>query len=82
MAKMGTINLSPPERVARAFVGFSGVLLGGGFLLGDAGSVVVVVGEVLLIVAGTYLTLTGLLGRCPIYRRFGHESASLKSYGP
>ena len=81
MRSLEPVNLSPPERVGRAFVGFLSAGLGGGFLA-DAGSVLVIGALVLLILAGTYLTLTGLSGRCPIYRRFGHESASLKSYGP
>lgn len=81
MRLLGPVNLSPPERVGRGYVGFLSAGLGGGFL-SDAGSVLVLGAELVLILAGTFLALTGLLGRCPIYRRCGHESASLKSYGP
>ena len=81
MRWLGLVNLTPPERIGRAYVGFLGAGLGAGFI-SDAGTVLLLGAEALLIVAGTYLTLTGLLGRCPIYRRLGHESASLKDWGP
>ncbi len=77
----GTVNVTPPERVGRGYIGFLSAGLGGGFL-SDAGSVVVIGAEVMMILAGTYFVLTGMLGRCPIYRRLGHVPASLKDWGP
>jgi hypothetical protein len=41
-------------------------------LLAVAGSVVAVVLEVLLVLAGADLLVTGALGHCPIYRKLGY----------
>ena len=73
--------MSPPERVGRGYAGILMAGLGGGFL-GDAGSVIVVGAELMLILAGLYLALTGMLGRCPIYRKLDHVPSSLKDWGP
>ena len=75
------LNVSPPERVGRGYLGFLSIGIGGK-LLSDADSPAFFGAMVLLVLLGVYLAATGMLGRCPVYRRLGHESASLKSYGP
>lgn len=72
-----TVNITPTERVARILVGLLGVL-GGSLLLAGAGSATTVVLEVLLIVAGLDLVVTGALGHCPLYKKLGHVPASLR----
>jgi len=72
-----TVNITPTERVARILVGLLGVL-GGSLLLAGAGSAITVVLEVLLIVAGLDLVVTGALGHCPLYKKLGHVPASLR----
>ncbi|WP_024288356.1 DUF2892 domain-containing protein [Cellulomonas sp. KRMCY2] len=72
-----TVNITPTERVARILVGLLGVL-GGSILLAGAGSATAVVLEVLLIVAGLDLVVTGALGHCPLYKKLGHVPASLR----
>ena len=71
------VNITPAERVARILLGLLGVA-GGAFLLGSAGSPVAAVLEVLLIVAGLDLVVTGATGHCPLYKKLGHIPASLK----
>jgi len=75
--KRPTINITPAERLGRVLVGLVGVI-GGLILLGSAGGAVVAVLEVLLIVAGLDLIVTGALGHCPLYRKLGHVPASLR----
>lgn len=75
--KRPTINIAPAERLGRVFVGLVG-LVGGLILLGSAAGAVVAVLEVLLIVAGLDLIVTGALGYCPLYRKLGHVPASLR----
>lgn len=72
-----TVNITPTERVARILVGLLGVL-GGSLLLAGAGSAITMVLEVLLIVAGLDLVVTGALGHCPLYKKLGHVPASLR----
>lgn len=71
------INITPAERVARIVVGVLGAL-GGILLLAGAGSALVVALELLLVVAGLDLVVTGALGHCPLYAKLGHLPASLK----
>ena len=71
------INISPSERLGRIFLGLVGVI-GGIVLLGAAGGAFVAVLEVLLILAGLDLMVTGALGHCPLYQRLGHIPRSLK----
>lgn len=77
LMKRPTINITPAERLGRVLVGLVGVI-GGLILLGSAGGAVVAVLEVLLIVAGLDLIVTGALGHCPLYRKLGHVPASLR----
>jgi hypothetical protein len=46
--------------------------------MGGAGSTLAVVLELLLVLAGLDLVVTGALGHCPLYARLGHVPASLK----
>ncbi|NUR14847.1 YgaP family membrane protein [Terrabacter sp. C0L_2] len=71
-----TVNITPMERVARMLVGGLAVISGIVLLLG-AGSALAVVLEVLLILIGLDLFVTGALGHCPLYAKLGHLPASL-----
>ena len=70
-----TINITPAERAGRLLVGLVGVI-GGLVLLGTASGTVVAVLEVLLVLAGLDLAVTGALGHCPLYRRLGYTPPS------
>jgi hypothetical protein len=72
-----TINLTGAERLGRILIGLAGVV-GGLVLLKTAGGVVVAVFEVLLILAGLDLIVTGALGHCPLYRKLGYTPRSLR----
>ena len=73
-----SVNITPAERAARIAVGAVGVI-GGILLLTGAGSVLAVALEVLLVVAGFDLVVTGALGHCPLYQKIGHVPSSLRS---
>ncbi|MFD3920185.1 DUF2892 domain-containing protein [Streptomyces sp. NPDC058595] len=73
-----SINITPAERVGRVAVGLAGIIAGL-VLIAGAGSVLAVVLEVLLIVAGLDLLITGALGHCPLYAKLGHVPKSLRS---
>ena len=75
--KRPTINLTGAERLGRCLIGSVGVV-GGLILLGAASGAVVVVLEVLLILAGLDLIVTGALGHCPLYRKLGYMPRSLR----
>jgi len=75
--KRPTVNITPAERLGRAFVGLVGVI-GGLVLLGSAGGAVVAVLAVLLVLAGLDLIITGALGHCPLYRKLGYVPPSLR----
>jgi hypothetical protein len=72
-----SVNITPVERVARILIGLTGGLAGG-FLLAGAGSVVVGALELLLILAGLDLIVTGATGHCPLYKKLGYVPTSLK----
>lgn len=74
-----SVNITPAERVARVILGLLGAL-GGAFLIGSAGSTLAVVLELLLVVAGLDLLVTGLTGHCPLYHKLGHVPVSLKAH--
>lgn len=76
-----SVNITPSERVGRILVGAVGVA-GGLILLVGAGSVLAVVLEILLVLAGLDLIVTGALGHCPLYQRLGHVPSSLKERTP
>ena len=70
------VNITPPERAARILLGALGVA-GGIILLGSAGGAFVAVLDVLLVVAGLDMIVTGALGHCPLYKKLGHTPRSL-----
>ncbi len=59
-------------------VGSQAGAIAGAFLLGGAASTLAVVLELLLVLAGLDLVVTGALGHCPLYAKLGHVPASLK----
>lgn len=71
-----TINITPVERIARVVLGLAGIV-GGVLLLAGAHSALAVVLEVLLVLAGLDLLVTGARGHCPLYAKLGHVPASL-----
>jgi uncharacterized membrane protein len=73
-----TVNLTSIERVARIVVGVLAVT-GGVLLLVGSGSVIAVILEVLLILVGIDLIVTGATGHCPLYQKLGHVPASLRA---
>lgn len=73
--KRPNINITPAERLGRILVGLVGVV-GGLVLLGSAGGAIVAVLEVLLVLAGLDLVVTGALGHCPLYRKLGYVPPS------
>lgn len=77
MSTRWNVNITPPERVARIVLGLLGAV-GGAFLLAGAGSPVAVGLELLLILAGLDLVVTGATGHCPLYKKLGHVPASLQ----
>ena len=78
MGARWSVNITPTERTARIVIGALGAL-GGAILLPGAGSVLAEVLEILLIVAGLDLVVTGALGHCPLYHGLGYVPASLRS---
>ena len=72
-----SVNITPAERVGRILVGALGAV-GGAFLLAGAGSVLAVVLEILLILTGLDLIVTGALGHCPLYQKLGYVPSSLR----
>jgi hypothetical protein len=72
-----SVNITPAERLGRVVIGLAG-LIAGLILLAAAGSVLAVVLEVLLVLAGLDMLVTGALGHCPLYQKLGHVPASLR----
>ena len=70
-------NITPIERIGRIVIG-SGGALAGILLLASGGGPVAVVLEVLLVLAGLDLVVTGALGHCPLYRKLGYVPPSLR----
>lgn len=68
--KRPSINITPAERVGRVLLGILAVA-GGIVLLGAAGGTLAAALEVLLVLAGLDLAVTGALGHCPLYQRLG-----------
>ena len=74
--KRPIVNITPAERAARILLGtFAAV--GGIVLLGSASGASVAVLEILLVLAGLDLFVTGALGHCPLYKKLGHMPRSL-----
>jgi hypothetical protein len=72
-----SVNITPVERVGRIVIGAVGAA-GGAILLAGAGSVLAVVLEVLLVLAGLDLIVTGALGHCSLYHKLGYVPSSLR----
>lgn len=77
MKSRWSINITPAERVARIVVGAFGALAGLVLVLGATSALAVTL-ELLLVLAGLDLVVTGALGHCPLYAKLGHVPASLK----
>ena len=75
--KRPIVNITPLERVGRVLIGAVGAI-GGLLLLASAGSIGVAVLEVLLVLAGLDLVVTGALGHCPLYAKLGHMPQTLR----
>jgi hypothetical protein len=75
--KRPLVNIAPAERVGRVLVGLVGVI-GGLVLLASAAGPLLIALEVLLVLAGLDLLVTGALGHCPLYRVLGHMPASVR----
>ena len=71
------VNITPIERVGRVVTG-AAAAIAGLVLLASAGGALAVVLEVLLVLAGLDLVVTGALGHCPLYRKLGHVPPLLR----
>lgn len=77
MSSRWSINITPAERAARIIIGAVGAVAGIVLLLGATSTLAVAL-ELLLVLAGLDLVVTGALGHCPFYARLGHVPTSLK----
>jgi hypothetical protein len=77
MTRQWSVNITPVERVARVLVGLVGAI-GGLWLLSGLPSTAAAALEVLLVLAGLDLVVTGALGHCPLYQKLGHVPRSLR----
>ena len=75
--KRPTVNITPLERMGRIAIGLIGVFAGL-LLLRHPDPAGMVVLEILLVVAGLDMVVTGALGHCPLYHKLGHVPASLR----
>ena len=77
MSARWRVNITPAERVGRILLGLVGAV--GGILL-LIGSPTALSGplEVLLVLAGLDLVVTGATGHCPLYQKLGHLPRSLR----
>lgn len=72
-----SINITPPERFGRILLG-AAAATAGVLLFVTAGTILSISLEVLLILTGLDLVITGALGHCPLYRKLGHVPSSLR----
>jgi hypothetical protein len=77
MSSRWSINITPAERAARIVIGAVGAVVGIVLLVGATSTLAVAL-ELLLVLAGLDLVVTGALGHCPLYARLGHVPTSLK----
>ncbi|QSR30558.1 hypothetical protein CFI00_08580 [Nocardioides sp. S5] len=77
MTTRWSTNITPAERAARIVIGGLGAVTGIVLLTGATSALAVVL-ELLLVVAGLDLVVTGALGHCPLYARLGHVPTSLR----
>lgn len=71
------INITTQERVGRVVLGGAGALVGLVLLLQATGPAAWLL-ELLLVLAGLDLVVTGALGFCPLYKKFGHVPRALR----
>ena len=67
------INITRPERGGRIVLGAAAIT---GAMLASVPGAFAVVLLALLVLAGLDLVVTGALGHCPLYARFGHVPRS------
>ncbi|UJB43141.1 YgaP family membrane protein [Streptomyces sp. A1-5] len=72
-----TVNISPLERAGRVIVGLAAVVTAIVLLTTASGALSVVL-EVLLLLAGLDLLVTGASGHCPLYAKLGRMPRSLR----
>ena len=77
MATRWNVNITPAERVGRILLGLIGAV-GGILLLAGFPTVLTATLEVLLVLAGLDLVVTGATGHCPLYQKLGHLPRSLR----
>ena len=75
--KRPIVNISNAERFARVLLGGFAAALGIVLLAGAATPAIAVL-EVLLVLAGFDMVVTGALGHCPLYAKLGHVPSSLR----
>ena len=66
MSSRWSINITPAERASRIIIGGAGAVVGI-VLLVAATSTLAIALELLLVLAGLDLVVTGALGHCPLY---------------
>jgi uncharacterized membrane protein HdeD (DUF308 family) len=71
--KRPVVNITPIERAGHVLIGALGAI--GGLVLLASASIAVL--EVLLVLAGLDLVVTGALGHCPLLCQLGHTPKSL-----
>lgn len=77
MATRWNVNITAPERVGRILLGIIGAV-GGILLLAASPTVLTGTLEVLLVLAGLDLIVTGATGHCPLYQKLGYLPRSLR----
>jgi len=76
MATRWNVNITPAERVGRILLGLIGAV-GGILLLAGSPTVLSTTLEVLLVLTGLDLVVTGATGHCPLYQKLGYLPHSL-----
>lgn len=71
------VNITAGERAGRILVGLVGAIAGVVLLAGSP-SLGAGILEVLLVLAGVDLLVTGAVGHCPLYAKLGHVPRSLR----
>ena len=77
MSSRWSINITPAERAARIVIGAVGAVVGIVLLVGATSTLAIAL-ELLLVLSGLDLVVTGALGHCPLYARLGHVPISLR----
>lgn len=72
-----TVNITPIERAGRMLLDAAGVVAAI-VMLASASTALAAVIEVLLLLAGADLVVTGAVGHCPMYQRLGYTPNSLR----